>query len=69
LRSIAPGKRRRPRSKIPIACPIPLRSAAGQAAWTPPNRLAPFSAKRSLAWLTGWRAAIKPTPRLDGCRG
>ena len=53
LRSIAPGKRQCLRSKILIACPILPHFAAGPTDWTAPNRLFPFSAKRSPAWLTG----------------
>jgi hypothetical protein len=63
LRSTAPGKRRRPRSKTPIACPIPPPSAAGFAAWTPPSRLVPFYTKRSSGWPIGWGAALRPFPR------
>jgi len=48
-----PGKRRRPRSKTPIVCPIPPPSAAGRAAWTAPNRRLRFGAKRSPAWPVG----------------
>ena len=69
LWSTAPGKRRRLHSKTLIACPIPPRFAAGRAAWTAPNRPFPFSAKRSLAWLTGWRAVIRPITKLGLCLG
>jgi hypothetical protein len=64
LWSTAPGKRRRPRSKTPIVCPIPPHSAAGLATWTPPSQLVPFYAKRSPASLVGWRAGIRPIPGL-----
>jgi hypothetical protein len=69
LRSIAPGKRQCLRSKILIACPIPPHFAAGPRDWTAPNRLFPFSAKRSPAWLTGWRVAIPPITKLGLCPG
>ena len=65
----APGKMRRPLSKIPIGCPIPPLSAAGRAAWTTLNRQLHFCAKRSSAWFTGWRVAIRPIPRLGCGRG
>jgi hypothetical protein len=57
------GKRRRPRSRIPIGRPIPPPSAAGRAAWTALNRQLPFCAKRLPAWLMGWGAPISPIPR------
>ena len=69
LRSIAPGKRRRLRSKILIACPILPPFAAGPTDWTAPNRLLPFSAKRSPAWLIGWRVVIRPIRKLGLCLG
>ncbi len=69
LWSTAPGKRQRLRSKTLTVCPIPPRSAAGRAAWTAPNRPFPFSAKRSPAWLTGWRAVIRPITKLGLCLG
>jgi hypothetical protein len=51
--SSAPGKRRCPRSKIPIGCRILPRSAAGRAAWTALNRQLPFCAELSPAWFSG----------------
>ena len=59
-RSTALGKRRRLRSKTPIAYPTPPRSAAGPRAWTPLQQPVPFYAKRSLASLIGCHAAIRP---------
>ena len=59
--SSAPGKRRCPRSKIPIGYPIPPRSAAGRAAWTAPIRRLLFCAKRLPAPLIGWGP---PIPKL-----
>jgi len=64
LRSTAPGKRRRRRSKTLIASPIPPPSAAGLGAWTPHNPLAPFFAKRSPASLTGWYPVIRRISKL-----
>lgn len=69
LWSIPPGKRQHLRLKIRIACPIPPHSAAGPAGWTAPNRPFPFSVKRSLTWLTGWRAVIQPITKLGLCPG
>jgi len=69
LWSTAPGKKHCLSSKTLIACPIPAPSAAGRAAWTAPNRPFPLSAKRSPAWLTGWRAVIRPSTKLGLCRG
>ena len=66
LWSTAPGKRPRLRSKTRIAYPILPRFAAGAAA---PNRLFPFSTKRSSASLTGWRPAIRPISKLGLCLG
>ena len=67
--STGPGKRRRPRSKTPIVCPIPPPSAAGRAAWTAPNQRLRFGAKRSPASLIGWRARIRSIPGLLHCPG
>jgi len=53
LWSIVPGKRRRLRSKILIACLIPPRSVAGPTDWTALNRLFPFSVKRLPVSFTG----------------
>jgi hypothetical protein len=64
LWSTIPGKRPRLRSKILIGCPIPPRSAAGPTDWTAPNRLIPFSAKRSSVSLTGWRRVLRLIPKL-----
>ena len=47
------GNRPRRLSKTRIACPIRPRSAVGRVAWTVPNRGFLFSARRSLASLTG----------------
>jgi hypothetical protein len=67
--STAPGKKRRLRSKTLIAYLIPPRSVAGRAGWTIPNLPFPFCAKRLLALLTGWRAAIRPITKLGFCLG
>jgi hypothetical protein len=49
LWSTAPGKRPRLCSKTRITCPILPHFAAGPTDWTAPNRLFPFSTKRSPA--------------------
>ena len=67
--SSALGKRRFPRSKLPIGCLILPRSAAGRAAWTALNRQIPFCAEHPPAWFTGWRVAIRRIPMLGCCRG
>ena len=67
LRSTAPGKRRRPHSKTPIACPIPPPSVAGLTVWTLPSQPVPFYTKRSPASLVGWRAGIGPIPGPGHC--
>jgi hypothetical protein len=69
LWSTALGKRQHLRSETLIACPILLHFAAGPTGWTAPNRRFPFSAKRTPAWLTGWRAAIPPITKLGLCLG
>jgi len=69
LWSTAPGKKRLLHSKTLTACRIPPRFVAGRAAWTVPNRPFPFSAKRSLAWLHGGRAVIRPITKLGRCLG
>src|SRR5207237_351076 len=63
LWSTTPGKKQRLGSKTRIACPIPPRSAAGLAAWTPLNLQLPFCAKRSPGSRIG---ATRPPDRSRG---
>ena len=66
--SSAPGKRRCPRSKIPIGCPILPRSAAGSSGLDRSQPAASFL-RRTLARVVHWLARGDPAdPKLGRCR-